>query len=79
MLYIESVKDYIHIHLEDKRLVVKEQLGKFVEQLLSHFIRTHRSYVVNMNKIKAYTALDIEVVDKEIPIGENTRNMSLGY
>lgn len=78
VLYIESVKDYIRIHLEDKRLVVKEQLGKFAEQLPSNFIRTHRSYVVNMNKITAYTALDIEIVDKEIPIGGKYKEYVFG-
>ncbi len=78
VLYIESVKDYIRIHLEDKRLVVKEQLGRFAEQLPAHFLRTHRSYVVNTNKITAYTALDVEIGDKEIPIGGKYKEYVFG-
>jgi len=68
--YVESVKDYIKIHLKDKRLTVKNTLTSFEEDLpTSDFLRIHRSYIVNLNFITAFTTHDIEINSIEIPIG----------
>lgn len=37
--------------------------------LPNYFLRTHRSYIVNLNEISAYTSQDIEIGEIEIPIG----------
>ncbi|MEM8765282.1 MAG: response regulator transcription factor [Bacteroidota bacterium] len=70
ILYIESLKDYVKIHAADTRHIAKYGITAFHELLDSRFLRTHRSYVVNRDKITAYTALDIEIGEIEIPIGE---------
>ncbi|MEZ5345347.1 MAG: LytTR family DNA-binding domain-containing protein [Pyrinomonadaceae bacterium] len=70
ILYIESVKDYIKIHTNSGSLVVKHTLSSFEEELPEDFfIRIHRSYIVNLKHITAYTAHDIEIDSEEIPIG----------
>ncbi|WP_196910551.1 MULTISPECIES: LytTR family DNA-binding domain-containing protein [unclassified Aquimarina] len=46
----------------------------FEEKLDERFIRVHRSYIINKDKIAAYTKNDIEIGNIEIPIGENFRN-----
>lgn len=71
ILYIESVKDYIKIHLSNKTRLIKYSLTAFEDRLDERFIRTHRSYIVNRDKITAYTKQDIEINTIEIPIGEN--------
>jgi DNA-binding LytR/AlgR family response regulator len=71
ILYIESVKDYIKIHLPDKIRLIKHSLTSFGDRLDERFIRIHRSYIVNRDKITAYTKQDIEIDTIEIPIGEN--------
>ncbi|PKV51303.1 LytTR family two component transcriptional regulator [Aquimarina sp. MAR_2010_214] len=71
ILYIESVKDYIKIHLSHKTRLIKYSLTAFEDRLDERFIRTHRSYIVNRDKITAYTKQDIEIDAIEIPIGEN--------
>jgi two-component system, LytTR family, response regulator len=68
--YVESVKDYIKIHTTDKNLLVKQTLASFEEELPpADFIRIHRSYIVNLKHITAYTAHDIEIGAAELPIG----------
>ena len=68
--YIESVKDYIKIHMKDRRLTVKNTLTSFEKRLpTTNFIRIHRSYIVNLDFVTAYTAHDIEIGSTEIPIG----------
>ncbi len=75
ILYIESLKDYIRIHTQHKKIVVKSNIGKIESQLpISLFIRTHRSYIVALNKITAYTQKDIEIGAIEIPIGTSYSN-----
>ncbi|NVK22806.1 MAG: response regulator transcription factor [Kangiellaceae bacterium] len=73
ILYIQSLKDYIQIHLTDGKHIVKHSISSFQAKLTDSFIRVHRSYIVNLDKINAYSATDIEIGDLEIPIGENYR------
>ena len=71
IVYIESLKDYIQIHLEnDKTIVSKYKLGDIEQELVAYnFLRVHRSYIINTSKITAFSSHDIEVSDVEIPIG----------
>ncbi len=69
--YIESLKDYIKIHLANESHTVKFSISAFEKELDARFIRIHRSYIVNKNKITAYTKNDIEIGKAEIPIGDN--------
>jgi len=68
--YIESIKDYIKIHLADQELVAKEKISEFEQQLPSStFLRIHRSFIINLAQLSAYTAQDVEIGSVEIPIG----------
>jgi len=70
VLYIESIKDYIRIHMHDQKLMVKTTLTDFETKLpSSQFLKLHRSYIVNVNHITAHTAKDVEIGTIEIPIG----------
>jgi DNA-binding LytR/AlgR family response regulator len=72
--YVESMKDYVRIHLLDKNVVTKDTIGNFITKLSKDFLRIHRSYIVNTTKVTAFTALDVEIRDKEIPIGASYKN-----
>lgn len=70
ILYVESIKDYIKICTTEKTILVKERISAFGDQLPKQaFLRVHRSYIVNKQKITAYTNYDIEIGSIEIPIG----------
>lgn len=71
ILYIESVKDYIKIITKNDNHFIKHSLTAFGDRLDDRFLRTHRSYIVNMHKITAYTKQDVEIGKLEIPIGES--------
>ncbi len=71
ILYIESLKDYLKLHLTEGSLVTKEKISEFMEKLPDGFLRIHRSYIVNQRHITAFTATDIEIGRMEIPIGGN--------
>lgn len=67
--YIESLKDYIRIHQASGSITTKEKISEFELKLPAYFLRIHRSFIVNTKKITAYTAHDVEIQEKEIPIG----------
>ena len=70
ILYVESMKDYIKIRTSQETIIVKEKISEFQKLLPEYcFIRVHRSYLVNTNKITAYTQYDVEINNLEIPIG----------
>ncbi|MRX27207.1 LytTR family DNA-binding domain-containing protein [Kangiella sp. HZ709] len=73
ILYIQSLKDYIQIYTHDNKHVIKSSLSSFFESLTNNFIQVHRSYVVNIDKVVAYSNTDLEINQFEIPIGDNYR------
>jgi len=70
VLYIESIKDYIRLHLSDDKIMLKHGITAFEKELDKRFLRVHRSYIVNTDKVTAYTKNDIEIGKIEVPIGE---------
>lgn len=79
ILYIESLKDYITIHLENKiSYHLKFNISSFEKLLNQDFVRIHRSFIINVKKLRAYTKNEIEIDSIEIPIGisykENWQN-----
>jgi DNA-binding LytR/AlgR family response regulator len=76
ILYIESIKDYIKIVREENPpLLVKQAITSTEELLPSNlFLRIHRSFIVSVNKITAFTNNDVEIDKIEIPIGRMFRD-----
>ncbi len=74
ILYIESLKDYIKIHLEEETHMTKYSISTFEKSLDARFIRVHRSFIVNRDKITAFSKHDIEIGGIEIPIGDKYKN-----
>jgi len=78
--FIESLKDYVKIHLANEVIITKEKISTLEEKLRdSIFIRIHRSFLVSTDHIKAFTAETIEVGDKELPIGRTYKNAVLSF
>jgi DNA-binding LytR/AlgR family response regulator len=72
ILYIEGLKDYVKIHLFDKTIITYRTLTYFEETLsASQFLRVHRSYIISLNHINAYTATHVEIGKAIIPIGNS--------
>ena len=70
ILYVEGVKDYVKIVLRDQKIMTKTSIGNFFNELpAERFVRIHKSFVVAIDKIEAYTAHDVEIQKMEIPIG----------
>lgn len=70
ILYIESLKDYVKLHLMNRSFVTKFQIGAIEEMLNGdHFIRVHKSFIINKNAITSVSAGEVEILSTKIPIG----------
>lgn len=78
IIYVEGLKDYVIIHLSDKRVVTRLTL-KGIEEVLpsSKFIRVNKSYIVNRNKIDSFDNNDVFIGTTEISIGTSYRDIVL--
>jgi DNA-binding LytR/AlgR family response regulator len=72
--YIEGLKDYIKIYCGEKPLITLLSMKAIEEKLPpSDFLRIHRSYIVNLKKIRFVQRNTITIGNKAIPIGDNYR------
>lgn len=73
IIYCESDGNYCHIYLEGGKSLFLTQQLKAVGKLLPtpQFLRTHKSYIVNIHKVKAYHRVEHYLMlsnDKQIPV-----------
>ena len=61
--YIESGNKKVIIHTTDGTLEVYGKMEELENRLGSTFYRCHRCYLVNMEKISAYSADNIQVIN----------------
>lgn len=72
--YVQGLKDYVQIFTVNDSHVIKHSVTKLLEELGPSFVRVHRSYIVNSEKVSAVSKHDIEIGDIEIPIGDYYKN-----
>lgn len=73
---VESLKEYVRLFLKDGRaLVTKGQIGEM--DTGNRLIRVHRSYLVAIAHVEAYTAAEIITGGRSIPIGRQYKDQVL--
>ncbi len=78
ILYIESLADYIKIHTtQSKEITSKEKISAIEEKLPGYFVRIHRSFIVNQNKISGFNNNEIEIGEMVLPIGRSYKKQAL--
>lgn len=71
ILYAQSVKDYVNVYTKDKTITSKYKISELEKKLTGKgFLRIHRSFIVNLKRVTAFTASDVEIGQIELPIGE---------
>jgi len=78
VLYMESLKDYVKIHTSTGAIMTKYKISEMDADLASGlFLRIHRSYIVNLKHVTAFTASYVEICGVELPIGESYKELVL--
>ena len=74
VLFIEALQKYIRIHLTDKRVVSLFSLSKIQELLPAHqFIRIHRSYLINIDKVDSVEGNMVKIDKHIIPVSKGQK------
>ncbi|HRN17190.1 MAG TPA: LytTR family DNA-binding domain-containing protein [Xylanibacter oryzae] len=81
ILYIEGLKDYIRIYLENGAKIMSLMNMKKLEEYLPtpEFMRTHRSYIVHMTKINSVDHFRIVFGEDYLPISDTYKENVLMY
>jgi len=75
ILYIESLKDYIRVKTETREIISYQKISFLEEKLpAGKFLRIHRSFIVALDKIQAFSATAVDIGKSEIPIGRFYKN-----
>lgn len=78
ILFIEGLREYVTFYCENEKIVSLESLRKLEKELENHgFMRVHKSYIVNIEKISAFygNQLKLDHVTKYIPIGKSYKEV----
>lgn len=80
ILYVEGLKDYVKIFCGGNPILSLQNLKAIEGKLpLSHFVRVHKSFIVALPKINSVHKGRIKIGEKEIPIGDNYKDLFLKF
>jgi DNA-binding LytR/AlgR family response regulator len=76
LLFVESLRNYVVLHLADHTQVKTLSTISHVEERLpeDRFIRIHRSFIVAANRVRKIGSRELQLEDRTLPIGRNYRN-----
>ena len=76
ILYIEGLKDYVRIYMEDGQKIMSLMNMKKLEDYLPRpeFLRTHRSFIVHMTKTQSVDRFRLVFGSEYIPISETYKD-----
>lgn len=74
VLFVEGLKDYVIIHLADRKIVTRMTIKAAEETLPKHkFLRVNKSYIVNKEKVDSFDSNDVSIGAMDISIGLSYR------
>lgn len=72
ILFIESLKDAVSIHTRERSYHTHYQLGELESVMRAdNFLRIHRSFLVAVDKIDSFSAAEVEIAGRVLPIGRS--------
>ncbi|HEY8400894.1 MAG TPA: LytTR family DNA-binding domain-containing protein [Cytophagaceae bacterium] len=80
ILYIEGLKDYVIFYTSDSKYIALQSMKELEEKLGKiHFIRIHKSFIVDTNKIEEVSSNQVKIGGRQIPIGRQFKPAFLKY
>lgn len=76
ILYINGLREYVVWHTVQRQLITLHSLSHLSEYLESYnFIQTHKSYIINAQKVSAIEYGFVYLNQQQIPIGRSYREL----
>jgi len=72
--WVEAMGDYIKIITLEKKYLVLSTMKAFMEKLPENqFLRIHKSFIINLNKVANYTSSTVNVEGANLPLSRNRK------
>jgi DNA-binding LytR/AlgR family response regulator len=76
ILWIEALGDYIKLITEDENYVILSTMKAFEKEVEKYsFLRIHKSYIVNLKRIKRFNSKFVEINSENIPLSRNKKKI----
>ncbi|MCR4593117.1 MAG: LytTR family transcriptional regulator DNA-binding domain-containing protein [Bacteroidaceae bacterium] len=81
LLFVECVKDYMKLHMQDQRPIMTLLTMKTLEEHLPQpqFMRIHRSIIVQTSKIDSINKGSVNIGGFNLPISNSYRESFFSY
>ena len=76
LFYIESLNDYVKVVTADSELVTREKITSLSSKLPDQFVRIHRSFLVNSEKVTSFTTTEINILNTTLPISRTYKKQA---
>jgi DNA-binding LytR/AlgR family response regulator len=74
VLYFEGYGEYVKVITAGKNYLVRDSLTEFEHKFSTdYFIRIHKSYIINTQKITGFNAIQVILKNTQLPIGRMYR------
>jgi DNA-binding LytR/AlgR family response regulator len=74
LVYAEAMLNYVMLHTHSQKMMVYVTIKSLEEQLPADiFIKVHKSFIVNITKIKSIDGNILDIGNEKIPISQNLR------
>ncbi|MFL9843897.1 LytR/AlgR family response regulator transcription factor [Flavobacterium rhizosphaerae] len=72
--WVEAFGDYIKINTEDETHLVLSTMKSFESELpMDKFLRVHKSYIINIDKVQKFNSRFAEIGNTQIPLSRNKK------
>lgn len=80
IVFIEAYGAYIKLYTEKGKFIINDSISKIEKKLSNfNFVRVHKSYIINTQKIISFTSSNFEMSLGKIPIGPNFKQQLRGF
>jgi DNA-binding LytR/AlgR family response regulator len=74
ILYIKGAGNYILVYTDENEIITLSTMPDILKRLPSNsFLRIHKSFIINFNKVDVIEKEQVKIKNKYIPIGETFR------
>ena len=74
ILWVEAMGDYVKLITRDERVVVLSTMKAMANKLpKDRFLRIHRSYIVNLDKVDNFTSTRVEIDGNLLPMSRSRK------
>lgn len=76
ILWIEALGDYIKLVTNEESYAILSTMKAFEKEVEEYsFLRIHKSYIVNLKKIKRFNSKFVEINTENIPLSRNKKKL----